>query len=461
MVSKLLGVASGRGVTSALVAVSLLFATLPSRAEVDPAVQALQDAVLELTTKVESQDEELHQQSLRLKAAEEARAAAEAKAAAAAEEETETDSGNGFSTFADAVEVDAWVNVNYTFNSRGNGNNHLIGQNSNTGFHDDNHTVQVDQLWFQFDKPVNSESRAGFHADIAFGETARSDIGFAGNDAVTVYTAYASYLAPLGYSGIRFDAGELWTLLGAEVIPAGENWNITRGLVWNLQPVSNTGIIATTDLGPVTVSAGFVNTVLTDAATDSDRNKAVTGQIAFGGEAWDVRGSLIWGSEQGELEDSDDPIDPVDAPGGPFFPENNDRNEFDLAIFDLVVGGDPVEDLSVYVNFDYVWSHPGHGVPNTDTWGASVAGRYAVSEVTGLAGRFDVVVVNPSDARSEDEYSITATVDHLIADHLTLRGEMRFDWGVDGKYKKAGTPYSADRGSNHQNLFLVEAIYSF
>lgn len=458
MVSKLLGVADRRGMTGAFVLACLLVAAIPAAAEVDPAVEALQEAVLELQTKVENQDEELHQQALRLKEAEDARKEAEADAAAATE--AETDSGNGFAQFFDVVELNSWINVNYTYNSRGNGNDHLIGQNSNTGFHDDNHTVQVDQLWFELDKPVNSESRAGFHADIAFGETARSDIGFAGNDAVTVYTAYLSYLAPLAYSGVRFDAGEVWTLIGAEVVPAGQNWNITRGLVWNLQPVSNTGVLATTMLGPVSVTAGFVNTVLTDAATDSDRNKALTGQIAYAGDAIEIRGSVIWGSEQGELEEGDVPLDPDEA-DCPCFLENNDKNEFDLAIFDLVIAGDPVEDLSMVFNFDYVWSHPGHGVPNTDTWGASLAARYAFSEMTGAAMRFDVVVVNPSDARSEDEYSITTTIDRLLTDNLTLRGEMRFDWGVDGKYKKAGTPYSADRGSNHQNLFLVEAIYSF
>jgi hypothetical protein len=203
-----------------------------------------------------------------------------------------------------------------------------------------------------------------------------------------------------------------------------------------------------------------VNAVLSDTAIDSDRNKALTGRIAYEAEAWSIAGAMIWGSQQGELTDSTTPIDPAE-PDGPFFPENKDRNEFDLAIFDLLIAGDPTPELSVYFNFDYVWAHPGHGVPNRNTYGASVAARFAVSEVTGLAARFDVVVVDPSDSGSEDEYAITTTIDRQLTDELTLRGEMRFDWGIDGKYKKAGTPYSADRGSNHQNLFLLEAIYSF
>ncbi|HIG72895.1 MAG TPA: hypothetical protein EYG46_06240 [Myxococcales bacterium] len=436
-----------RSAQATVIALALVVATghPTAAADVDPAVKELQQAVLDLKQKVEQQDVELERQAFRLQSAEEARVIAEANAAARSEDAT---AGSGLSGFLEAIEIDSWINVNYAYNSRGNGNNHQIGQNSNTAFHQDSNTVQVDQIWFQFDKPVNNESRAGFHTDIAFGETARSDIGFGGNDAVTVYTAYVSYLAPLGYSGIQFDAGEVWTLLGAEAIPVGDNWNITRGLVWNLQPTSHTGVIASTLIGPVSLSAGFVNAVLSDTAIDSDRNKALTGRIAYEAEAWSIAGAMIWGSQQGP---------PISIE----HPENEDRNEFDLAIFDLLIKGDPTPELSVYFNFDYVWAHPDHGVPNRNTYGASVAARFAVSEVTGLAARFDVVVVDPSNSGSEDEYAITTTIDRQLTDELTLRGEMRFDWGIDGKYKKAGTPYSADRGSNHQNLFLIEAIYSF
>lgn len=446
MLSKPLGTTI-RSAQATAIALTLVVATgLPTAAaDVDPAVKELQQAVLDLKQKVEQQDIELERQAFRLQSAEEAQGIAEANAAARSKDAT---AGSGLSDFLEAIEINSWIDVNYAYNSRGNGNNHQIGQNSNTAFHQDSNTVQVDQIWFQFDKPVNNESRAGFHTDIAFGETARSDIGFGGNDAVTVYTAYVSYLAPLGYSGIQFDAGEVWTLLGAESIPVVNNWNITRGLVWNLQPNSHTGVIASTLIGPVSLSAGFVNAVLSDTAIDSDRNKALTGRIAYEAEAWSIAGAMIWGSQQGP---------PISIEQ----PENNDRNEFDLAIFDFLVKGDPTPELSVYLNFDYVWAHPGHGVPNRSTYGTSVAARYAVSEITGLAARFDVVVVDPSDSASEDEYAITTTIDRQLTDELTLRGEMRFDWGVDGKYKKAGTPYSADRGSNHQNLFLLEAIYSF
>ncbi|MCP5043605.1 MAG: outer membrane beta-barrel protein [bacterium] len=443
MVSKL------RDLAIAGSALAIVIAPLAQAAdEASTQIEQMRDAVRDLQDQVSRQQEQIDEQAERL---------ADAEAAAT----SDTSSGSSVSHFLEATEIHSWINVNYAFNSRGNGNDHLIGQNSNTGFHDDNHTFQVDQLWFQLDKPVSSESRAGFHADIAFGETARNaQLAFGGNDSVVVYTAYASYLAPGGYGGIRIDAGELWTLLGAEQVPVSGNLNITRGMVWNLQPVSHTGAIVRTSIGPVSLAFGAVNAVVSDAATDSDRNKALTGQIAFEAERWDIAASFIHGSRLGQLEDSDVPIDPAE-PDGPFYPENSDRGDHsDLTIADLVITGDPTPETTFYVNFDYVWSHP-KGSANSDTFGVAVAGRYAFSDQSGLSMRFEVVVTDPSNAKSDEEYSLTTTYDYAITDNLTARGEARFDWGIDGKYQKAGASYSSTGGSNHQNLFLAEVIYSF
>ncbi|MCH7869239.1 MAG: outer membrane beta-barrel protein [Myxococcales bacterium] len=383
--------------------------------------------------------------------------------------EIDAESGSGLSMFLEATEINSWINVNYTYNPRGSGNDQSINQNSNTGFHSNNDTFQLDQFWFQFDKPVTSESRAGFHADIAFGETARSEIGVTGNDVVTIYSAYISYLAPLAYQGIRLDAGELWTLLGAEVIPVSENLNITRGLVWGLQPVSHTGAILSTQVGPVSLSFGLVNAVVSDTAIDTDRNKALTGQVKFAADTWNIAASFIHGSRLGALENSGIAIDPSDPlcsgptgqiPPCPTFPVNNDDNRSDLGIFDLVVAGNLGEDITLYVNFDYVWSHPAN-LPNASTYALAAAGRYQWNKDLGIAMRFEVVVVDPSNAQSEDEYSFTTTVDYALTDGLTARGEVRFDWGVGDKYRRAGDPYSFTGGADSQTLLLAELIYAF
>ncbi|MDP6980422.1 MAG: outer membrane beta-barrel protein [Myxococcota bacterium] len=441
------------GIVCVVVALMSTFASplFANESTVAAGDESMHEVVRELQEQVARQQEELDEQAARLD---------EAEARAVGGAASEATSGSSVSRFLEATEIRSWINVNYTWNSRGNGNTHIIGQNSNTGFHHDNHSFKVDQLWFQIDKPVSSESRAGFHTDIAFGETARNaQLAFGGNDSVTVYTAYASFLAPGGYGGIRIDAGELWTLIGAEVVPATENLNITRGMVWNLQPVSHTGAIVSTNLGPFSFAFGAVNAVVSDSATDTDRNKALTGQIAFTAEKFDIAASFIHGSRIGTIEDSGDPIDDAE-PDGPFFPINNDRGHSDLTMGDLVITGDPTEDTTFYINFTYVWDHP-DGAPNANTYATAVAGRYALTERTGVASRYEFVLIDPSNGKATDEVSLTFTIDHLVTDNLTARVEGRFDWGINGKYKKAGTPYSASRGANHQKLFLAEAIYAF
>ena len=125
-----------------------------------------------------------------------------------------------------------------------------------------------------------------------------------------------------------------------------------------------------------------------------------------------------------------------------------------------MVAGNLGENITLYVNFDYVWSHPAN-LPNANTYALAAAGRYQWNKDLGIAMRFEVVVVDPSNAQSEDEYSFTTTVDYALTDGLTARAEVRFDWGVGDKYRRAGDPYSFTGGADSQTLLLVELIYAF
>jgi len=431
---------------------ALALSSLAKAGEEPSADPEMREIVRTLQAQVARQQQQLDDQAKRL---EETEARADEADADADVHADETRSASGVSRFFEAVDLESWINVNYTWNSRGNGNTHIIGQNSNAPFHEDSHSFQVDQLWFRMDKAVSSESRAGFHADIAFGETARNaQLAFGGNDSVAVYTAYASYLAPGGYGGIRIDAGELWTLLGVEVVPAPENLNITRGIVWGIQPVNHTGVIVSTSVSNFSFAFGAVNAPLSDSAQDSDRNKAFTGRIAFEAEKFYIAASAIHGSRNEALEDSGIP-----DPDGGNFPVNNDSEKSDVTIANFVMTFDPTDDLTGWVDFTYRWLHPNGPDSNTYAWAA--AARYALTETLGVASRFEMVVVDPSNGKATDEYSLTFTFDKAITDHLLARLEGRFDWGIDGKYRKAGTDYDDPSASNHQNLFVAEVIYQF
>ena len=64
-----------------------------------------------------------------------------------------------------------------------------------------------------------------------------------GGNSLYLANAYIQYLTPFGPT-VKF--GKFATLLGAEVAQAPLNWNISRGLVYNvLEPIDHTGILLT------------------------------------------------------------------------------------------------------------------------------------------------------------------------------------------------------------------------
>ena len=126
-------------------------------------------------------------------------------------------------TFLQQVDVSGLAAASYNHRLLGGGDKNLTDGNSFR--HQSADTFSLDQLWLTLDKPVNEESRGGFHADILYGESARAmrnssigsplDSGVGGGvsdeddswDDIYLFGAYASYLAPIG-NGIRFDLGK-------------------------------------------------------------------------------------------------------------------------------------------------------------------------------------------------------------------------------------------------------------
>jgi hypothetical protein len=374
----------------------------------------------------------------------------------------ESGARSGLSAFLEATDFGAWVATSYTYNLANKDNDGLIGQNTVLPFHPDSNAFQVDQVWFEIDKGVNEESRGGLHVDLLFGKTASilggsggslfQGLGTGGNDGVEVFSAYVSYLAPL-LDGIRIDAGELPTLLGAEVVQAPSNFNITRGLVWGLQPVTHTGVIASTTLeSDFSVSVGFVNDGFQDFNADDDNNKAVTVQLAYGGEAYSGAISWIHGSES-----FDDALNLT----------NDEKDK--SGVLDVVLTSNPSENLSLWLNLDWAYArdHTIAGVDQkgSDGFGVALAGRLQVLDTTGVALRGEYL-------REDDNFlglggdstlwSVTATVDHALTDHLTARLEGRFDWArLSGGSDDFYIDSSGGSTRTDQQVLLAELIYAF
>ena len=159
--------------------------------------------------------------------------------------------------------------------------------------HPDANTFAVDQVWLTVDKAPTEDSRGGFHFDYIAGQSANAQGGESQNEPY-LFTGYVSYLSPIG-NGVRIDLGRLGTPLGAEVLKTNDNFFVTQGNVWGLQPVTHTGVQLSTQITDgVGVTFGVVNEVYSDTFTSSDNDKAYYGQVQFSGDKFGLNiGGII------------------------------------------------------------------------------------------------------------------------------------------------------------------------
>jgi hypothetical protein len=94
-------------------------------------------------------------------------------------------------------------------------------------------------------KGVTPDSRLGFRAEFAFGKTADLIAAYEPEDSAEigkhVLQAYGSVLAG---SKLQIDAGKFLTPLGAEVVPAQDNWNYSRSVLFGTRSPSTTSACA-------------------------------------------------------------------------------------------------------------------------------------------------------------------------------------------------------------------------
>jgi hypothetical protein len=416
-----------RFVFTVLTVLVYAFGAQAEEADVDARFAAMQARIEQLEQKLAAQSEEL--------------AAAKATAPAAA---ALPDVAAEEPSFFDTINVSGFVAASYFYNFNDPSGGSLGGSNAPVDLlHPDSNSISLDQVWLTIGRDASEEQRAGFKADFVYGKTAsilsgNNVDGLAGND-FDLYQGYVTYLAPIG-DGVTIQAGKFATLLGAEVAQANANWNITRGNVYNyLQPINHTGIIASTTVGPVAATFGFVDETRSFPATNVDKNnnKALLFGLSGGGET--VSGSFAgtWGR----------------APSG----ADEDDKE---VILDFIGRWTPSESFGAYVNFDYI-SSENSVVPflDVDGYGVALAGRFGFTETTGLAGRFEYLKLDPSAGSDFGIWGLTGTVDHKLTTALTLRGELRYD-----ALTESGTLYVGDDGAgddDSQVTMGVEVIYGF
>ena len=354
-------------------------------------------------------------------------------------EEASSGLRSGISSFFEATDISGWVAASYNFNFNRNGNDGQIGQNSYALFPNSN-SVQLDQAWISIDRPVSEDSRMGFHVDFHGGQHASF---LDPNDDYDFYTAYLSYLIPL-FEGVRVDAGRLAAATGYETIEVTRNHHITRGLTWQFQPITNTGIRFSAALPDgFSATVGVVNEAFATGSEDIDPNafKTVTAGVGWAGDQVSVALTGYVGQES-SLE-----------------PGQSTPNESGL--IDLLILLRPNDRLELFANSN-AFLHP--DVNRVGRFvSVATGGRIQLLERLGFALRGEWArTEGPNFALDDDVdvWSITGTGDYALTDALTAKLELRYDRADDSAFFDSGGP--ADGNEDQDQLgILVQGIVGF
>jgi hypothetical protein len=410
---------------------------------------------------------------------------------------------SGLSAFLSQTQFEGYVSVSWNWNFRNpddtaqnGGSNALSGYHPGVGanagalggtapYHSHHNSIQLDQFFLSMAKPATAESRGGFQVDLAFGEAAEvqangrsiwalpNDDIFGGDDSDVwgfdspmLYQAYVEYLAPIG-NGISIKMGRMETLIGVESFRDDRNWNITRGLLWALQPVNHQGLLVSgkCECGFVWALGAVNGYALTKF--DRDNEKAFIGRVGYESEMFSFLVNGYWGGDVSDLL-------------GSFYAANGPGTSDDeIGIIDAILTVDPLENLSAYVNFDYFWTADGDfggggPISSLSLYGLAAGARLQVTDAMGVALRYDWVVANDfffggPDATAQE---ITGTIDYALTDNLTLRLEGRYDWisaqgTPDDFFVASSTPRLGgfidplSFTSEDQAMALVQMLYRF
>ena len=396
--------------TAVVVAASLLLVPqFVAAADLDVEIQDMKQRLEAMESQIQAQSAELT----------DARAMVAAQQVQIDQTETlvtdERDAVSALSSFLESTDISGFVAAGWNWND------------PNTGASTDE--FQFQQAWITLNKAATADSRAGFNLEFEMGSLATSS-GNNANSTPGVYAASVSYLAPLG-NGLLVDAGILATALGAEVEAQNGNWQISRGYVFDLQPVTNTGVTATYGLTDnISVMVGALNNAMArSTSVGASENVGMTAQVSYSQDKFGLNVGYNYGK------------------GG--FGGN-----YREGLLDVVATLDVSDNLSAWVNYDYRTQEATNGAESSSQNGLAIAARLGVMDDTGISGRFEYV--SASDAAGADTGSAqtyTVTVDHALTSGLTGKVEYRYNDGVPNATSTAFTETSNDSSINVQLLY--------
>ena len=272
----------------------------------------------------------------------------------------------------------------------------------------------------------------GFHLDVGFGEM--FDTIHAGNrdpDAWKYFKqAYVDF-KPKSWHGVELDAGEFVSSAGAEVIETNQNFNYSRSLLFVFAvPYVHTGFRLQYPAGShFTGSFQVVNGWNNVEPINRGKTYGFTGAYAWKKVAWNNNYYV-----------------------GPDHPGTTKgwRN-----LYDTSVVGNPTDNLSWYLNFDY-GRDKNIGSGASQWTGLAGAARYAIGKKYAVAGRVEIFNdkngLLTGTAQTVKEFTLTG--EYKLTGWLMTRAEFRTDLSNHPFFEKQNQP----NGSKTQPTALLGLI---
>lgn len=261
----------------------------------------------------------------------------------------------------------------------------------------------------------------GFRLDVGFGEA--FDIIHAGNRDPQAWKyfkqAYVS-VKPKSWHGVELDFGEFASSAGAEVVETNQNFNYSRSLLYvYAQPFSHTGFRLQYAIGShFTGSFQVVNGWNNVEPINSGKTYGLTGAYAWKKVTWSH--NFYTG------------------------PEHAGTTEGWRHLYDTSVVVNQTDNLSWYLNFDYVRDkNIGPGVSHLA--GVAGAARYALGKRYAVAARLEYFDDRDGmaigTAQSVKEFTLTG--EYKLTAWLMTRAEFRTDWSDRAFFEKRNHPGGA------------------
>jgi hypothetical protein len=310
--------------------------------------------------------------------------------------------------------VDTYYNTNFNQPA-----SHLTGarswDNLNNGF-------ELNMVNLVLDKSVDKDSRTGYHVSLAFGNQmnvinaaepfANSLHAKPGWDQ-NLLEAYFSYLAPVG-KGLQIDVGKFVTPVGAEVIPSKDNWNYTRGLLFDYAiPLYHYGVRGKYTFSPKVTLTGFVLNGWNDVI---DNNSGKTGAVSLAltpTKKLTITQNYMFGPEQSQ----------------PFASGTVTADSHWRHLSDTTVAYAATRKLTLQSNFDY-GRDTIEGVKIPVYWtGVANYARYAFNSKYALTARHEYYNDHYGFTTGVPQHmqEVTGTFERRIAGHIITRMEYRRD----------------------------------